>query len=215
MSDDKQPVNTPSLSRRQFLSGAGGTAVAAVIATDLIGSACTSTTKSEAPSAGAAQKVATKDGTYPISLKVNGPTYDTAVDPRWSLTDVLREKLGLTGTKIGCDRGECGACTVLVDGLPIYGCMMLAVAAEGKEITSIEGLTQNGVIHPLQTAFHELGAIQCGFCTPGMILAAKAILDKKRTPSEDEIREGIGGNYCRCTGYYKIIEAVQAAAKNV
>ena len=123
---------------------------------------------------------------------------------------MLREDVGLTGTKRGCDDGDCGACTVLVDGAPITSCMMLAVDAQGKAITTIEGLAVNGKLHPLQRAFIDHGALQCGFCTPGMILTAKYLLDENPHPTDEEIREGLAGNLCRCTGYVQILEAVEA-----
>jgi aerobic carbon-monoxide dehydrogenase small subunit len=145
-----------------------------------------------------------------VSLNVNGQSYDLAVAPQRTLLDVLREDTGLTGTKRGCDGGDCGACTVLVDGAPITSCMMLAVDAQGKTITTIEGLAENGKLHPLQRAFIEHGALQCGFCTPGMILTAKYLLDENPQLTDDEIRAGLAGNLCRCTGYLQILEAVEA-----
>jgi len=129
-----------------------------------------------------------------------------------TLLDFLREELGMKGTKKGCDSGQCGACTVIMDGKPINACLVLATQADGKEILTIEGLSSGKRLHPLQEAFAEEGAVQCGFCTPGMILSAKALLDEKRDPSEEEIREALSGNLCRCTGYVKIIKAVQKAA---
>jgi len=147
-----------------------------------------------------------------VSLRVNGESYALALEPYVTLQEVLREHLGLTGTKKGCDSGECGACTVLLDGMAVNSCLVLAVDAGDKEITTIEGLAQRGELHPVQKAFHELGAIQCGYCSPGMILAAKALLDRNPSPSEREIQEAISGNLCRCTGYVKIIEAIEAAA---
>jgi len=125
----------------------------------------------------------------------------------------LRDDLGLTGTKEGCGKGECGACTVLIDGKPVNSCLMFAYQANGSKVTTIEGLEENGELHPLQEAFVEEGAVQCGFCTPGMIMAAKAILDANPKPTREEIRQGISGNLCRCTGYVKIINAIEAAAK--
>ncbi|MBI2300338.1 MAG: (2Fe-2S)-binding protein [Armatimonadetes bacterium] len=148
-----------------------------------------------------------------ISLRVNGSERDCVVEPRTRLLDALREGLGLTGAKEGCGNGECGACTVLVDGRPINSCLMLAVEAVGSEILTIEGLATRDGLHPLQEAFMEHGGLQCGICTPGMILAAKALLDENPKPSEAEIRAGLAGNLCRCTGYTKIVEAVQAAAE--
>jgi len=147
-----------------------------------------------------------------IELRVNGEGRDVVVKPQVTLLEALRERLGLTGTKRGCDMGQCGACTVLLDGQPIRSCLTLAVDAQGREITTIEGLAQNGELHPLQRAFHEHGAIQCGFCTPGMILTARALLDENPTPTTEEVKQAISGNLCRCTGYVKIIEAVTVAA---
>ena len=147
-----------------------------------------------------------------IKLTINGEQYRVSVAPYETLTDVLRDKLGLLEVKKGCDGGGCGACTTLVDGMPVYSCLMLATQAEGKAITTIRGLSKNGELHPLQKNFIKYGAIQCGFCTPGIILAAKALLDNNPRPSEEEIREAISGNVCRCTGYLQIVEAIQATA---
>jgi len=131
------------------------------------------------------------------------------------LLDLIRDKIGLTGTKRGCDTGECGACTVLIEGKAVNSCLVLAVEADGKNIVTIEGLAKNGKIHPIQEAFIEEGAVQCGFCTPGMILSTKALLDKNLNPSEEEIKKAIAGNLCRCTGYTKIIKAIKSAAKKM
>jgi carbon-monoxide dehydrogenase small subunit len=131
------------------------------------------------------------------------------------LVDVLREKIGLTGTKKGCGEGDCGACTVLMDGKPILSCLTLALSSQGKNIETIEGLSKGGKFHPLQEAFVEKGAIQCGYCTPGMILSAKAVLERFPNPTADEIKHGMAGNLCRCTGYKKIIEAVSEAARKM
>jgi carbon-monoxide dehydrogenase small subunit len=149
---------------------------------------------------------------YPLTLKVNGEVYDLEVPANWTLLDVIREDCGLTGTKQGCGNGECGACTVLLDGEPVNSCLVLALQADGKRVTTIEGLSKKGKMHPIQEAFIAHGAIQCGFCTPGMVLSTKALLDKKPHPKELEIREALAGNLCRCTGYQKIVEAVQALA---
>jgi len=148
-----------------------------------------------------------------IKLRVNGEDYELMIAPQRTLLEVLREDLELTGTKEGCEDGTCGACTVLLDDKPIRSCLLLAVEAEGKDILTIEGLAQGGRLHPLQEAFINNGAIQCGFCTPGMILTAKALLDENPSPTEDEIREAICGVLCRCTGYIKIVEAIMAAPK--
>lgn len=148
-----------------------------------------------------------------IELVVNGEQYKVIVEPYRTLLDVLRDDLGLTGTKNGCGMGECGACTVLMDGKPVSSCLTLAVRADGKNITTIEGIADGEKLHPLQQAFVEYGAIQCGFCTPGMILTAKALLEENPRASEEEIKLGLVGNLCRCTGYVKIIEAVMEARK--
>jgi carbon-monoxide dehydrogenase small subunit len=148
-----------------------------------------------------------------IELQVNQVPYRITVRPSATLLDVLRQDLGLKGTKRGCDQGHCGACTVILDGKAVNACMVLAVQANGKKITTIEGLSHGDKLHPLQEAFVEEGAIQCGFCTPGMILSSKALLDEIREPSEEEIRGALSGNLCRCTGYVKIVKAVQRAAQ--
>ena len=148
-----------------------------------------------------------------IKLKVNGEIYELAVEPRRTLLEVLRDNLGLTGSKEGCDTGECGACTVLMEGSPVLSCLILAVESQGKEILTIEGLAKEGHLHPLQQSFIDHGAIQCGFCTPGMILTAKAFLDESSHPGKEELKRAIGGNLCRCTGYVKIIEAILAVAQ--
>ena len=150
-----------------------------------------------------------------LNLTVNGKPYQLSVLPWRTLLEVIREDLGLTGTKEGCGLGECGACTVLMDGRAVNSCLVLASEAEGKQITTIEGLAQGDKLHPIQQAFVDHGGLQCGFCTPGMIMAAKALLDKNPTPTEEEVKRGIAGNLCRCTGYAKIIESIKAAAKNM
>jgi aerobic carbon-monoxide dehydrogenase small subunit len=149
-----------------------------------------------------------------ISLIVNGQEYDLVIPVNRTLTQVLRENLRLTGTKQGCAVGDCGSCTVLLNGLPVNSCLVLAVEADGQEITTIEGVAQDEQLHPIQQAFVEHGGIQCGFCTPGMILSSKALLDKNPTPTEREIREAISGNLCRCTGYQKIVESIASVGKN-
>lgn len=149
-----------------------------------------------------------------IELNVNGDTHEVLVSPNNTLLEVLRDKLGLMGTKRGCDLGACGACTVLIDGEAYLSCIMLAVDARGKKIITIEGLAEGKELHPLQQAFVEKGALQCGFCTPGMILTAKAILDEEAHPSEEVIKKKMAGNLCRCTGYKKIVEAVMRVAES-
>jgi carbon-monoxide dehydrogenase small subunit len=150
-----------------------------------------------------------------ITLNVNGETVEAAVDPNRTLIQLLREDLGLTGTKHGCGLGDCGACTVILDGKPVNSCLVLAVQANGRDVITIEGLAENGKLHPIQQAFVDKGAIQCGFCSPGMILSAKALLESNPRPAEQEIRTAISGNLCRCTGYQKIVEAIQEAAKAI
>lgn len=147
-----------------------------------------------------------------IELQVNGETHSLAVKPNDTLLEVLREHLGLVGTKEGCSLGECGACTVLADGRAVLSCLTLAVDATGTEITTIEGVSQGEALDPIQQAFVDHGAVQCGFCTPGMILTAKELLAKQKQPSAKQIKEAISGNFCRCTGYTKIVEAIEAAA---
>ncbi len=152
---------------------------------------------------------------HPISFTVNGDLQELFVEPRKTLLAVIRDTIGLTGTKEGCSTGDCGACTVIVDGEPVTSCMMLAVSTNGKEITTIEGISSPGQLHPVQQAFLEKGGYQCGFCTPGFIMAAKALLDDNPNIPEDEMRHALGGNICRCTGYTKIIEAVLSAAETM
>jgi len=150
-----------------------------------------------------------------IALKVNGESHEVAVEPRMTLLEVLRDMVGLTGTKNGCSLGNCGSCTVLVNGKPVASCLVLAVEAQGKEVMTIEGLAQNGELHPMQQAFIDHGALQCGFCTPGMILSAKALLDENPDPTEDEVKEAISGNLCRCTGYTDAVSAVLDVAERM
>ena len=150
---------------------------------------------------------------YGISVTVNGTKHSHEVEPRLLLVDYIREVLSLTGTHVGCDTSNCGACTVLFDGAAVKSCTLFAVQADGKEITTIEGLAKDGQLHPLQEGFWEEHGLQCGFCTPGMILAAHELLRHNSNPSEAEIRHGLAGNLCRCTGYHNIVKAVQYAAK--
>ncbi|MEW6582920.1 MAG: (2Fe-2S)-binding protein [Actinomycetota bacterium] len=147
-----------------------------------------------------------------ITLTVNGVRHEADVDERELLVYVLRERLGLTGTNVGCDTSSCGACTVHLDGQSVKSCTLLAVQADGREVTTIEGLATNGDLHPMQRAFRENHALQCGYCTPGMIMAATSLLAENPHPSEDEIRHGLEGNLCRCTGYHNIVKAVAAVA---
>jgi aerobic carbon-monoxide dehydrogenase small subunit len=156
-----------------------------------------------------------------ISLTVNGRRYEVAVEPRWTLLEMVREERRLTGSKEGCGTGDCGACSMILrgpqdeQGRLITSCLMLAAQADGCEVVTIEGLSTNGKLHPVQQAFIDTGGVQCGFCTPGMIMAAKSLLDRNASPSLEQVREGLAGNLCRCTGYAKIYEAVMAAARKV
>ncbi len=149
-----------------------------------------------------------------IQLRVNGEPLEVRVEPWKTLLEVIRDDIGLTSAKEACSTGECSACTVLLNGKPVNSCLVLAVEAQGKEISTIEGLSEGSKLHPLQDAFIRHGAIQCGFCTPGMLLSAKALLDENPQPTEEEIREAISGNLCRCTGYNKIVEAILAVAQS-
>lgn len=149
-----------------------------------------------------------------LNLTINGRQRELTVQPNWTLLEAVRVGLGLTGTKEGCGTGDCGACSMLVDGRLITSCCMLAAQADGREIVTIEGLASNGRLDPIQQAFIDTGGVQCGFCTPGMIMATKNLLDRNAAPTIEEIREGLAGNLCRCTGYAKIYEAVDAAARS-
>ena len=150
-----------------------------------------------------------------INLKINGEPYEVRIKPNTTLLDFLRDKIGLTGTKKGCDTGQCGACTVLLDGKPINSCLVLAADANGKEILTVEGLGRDGKLHPLQETFMQEGAVQCGYCTSGMLLSAKALLDENPSPGEEEVKKAIAGNLCRCTGYVRIVKAVLVAARKM
>jgi len=197
--------------RRTFLRGAGVTAAGAAAVLPIQASV--------SPAAPAARPVAVRvgppagaPGTALMELTVNSTLYETAVDPRWTLAELLRDHLGLTGTKVGCDRGECGSCTVLVEGKPVLSCLTLATEVAGKKIATVEGLAGNGKLNPLQQAFWDAGAAQCGFCTPGMLMSATALLAATPKPTEDEVRLALSGNLCRCTGYRKIVEGVLVAS---
>jgi len=197
-SKDKSPLFP--LPRRRFLQGVAAGATAAVLAPDL----------------GQAQlQVDEEISGQPrvaIKLRVNGRAYRLSVEPRWTLLDVLRNQLDLTGTKRVCDRGECGACTVLRDGQLVYACLTLAVDAQEADIQTIESLSAGGKLHPVQEAFVRHDALQCGFCTPGMVMACKALLDRNPDPALDDIKDGLAGNLCKCGTYPKIFRAVQDAA---
>jgi carbon-monoxide dehydrogenase small subunit len=152
-------------------------------------------------------------GTVPVSVQVNGVTREDAIEPRLLLIHYLRDVLGLTGAHVGCDTSNCGACTVLLDGQAVKSCTVLAAQADGAEVTTIEGLGSDGELHPLQEAFWSEHGLQCGYCTPGMIMAAADLLERNPNPSEEEVREGLDGNLCRCTGYHNIVKAVRKAAE--
>ena len=149
-----------------------------------------------------------------VKLTINHRDYDLAVEPNETLLEVLRDRLELTGTKTGCNTGDCGACTVLMDGKPVNSCLVLAVRADGCAISTVEGLAEGEDLHPLQAAFLDKGAVQCGFCTPGMLMTAKGLLSETPHPSKNEIKEALSGNLCRCTGYVKIIEAIESVTDN-
>jgi len=152
---------------------------------------------------------------FPVTVTVNGTHYERTVEPRLLLSDFLRHELGLTGTHVGCEHGVCGACTVLFDGEPVRSCLMFAVQANGHEIATVEGLGTMDDLHPLQEAFQEAHAVQCGFCTPGILMTLMPFLEENPNPTEEEIREAMSGNLCRCTGYQHIIDAVQLAAEKM
>jgi aerobic-type carbon monoxide dehydrogenase small subunit (CoxS/CutS family) len=168
--------------------------------------------RASAPKSAKANKAKRPNEKAHIQFTVNGEAAEVAFLPHKTLLEVLREDMGLTGTKHGCELGECGACTVIVDGKPVLSCLMLGLHAEGRNIETIEGLAEGLDLHPLQEAFAELGAAQCGYCTPGVLLSAKKLLDRVPKPSLDQIKEALSGNICRCTGYIKIYEAVELAA---
>ena len=200
MNKDREGGPPPSggLRRRGFLSSIG----AGVVGATVTGKA-TSAPRSD---------VAEPEAPVKVTLAINGEKHRVAVEPRWTLLHVLREHAGITGTKVGCERGECGACTVLIDGVARYACMILAIEAAGHEITTIEGLMQGEQIGPVQQAFAQEDAMQCGYCTPGQVMAAEALLRKNANPAALEIREGMSGNLCRCGAYNHIVKAVHRAA---
>ncbi len=150
-----------------------------------------------------------------ITIKVNGRQYNITPDPGWTLLDLLREGLDITSPKRGCQMGECGACTVIMDGLAVNSCIIPAMECDGKSVTTVEGIRTDGKLHPLQQAFIDKGAVQCGFCTPGMIMSAKALLDRNSNPTREEVKKAIAGNLCRCTGYIPIVDAVMEAARMI
>jgi xanthine dehydrogenase YagT iron-sulfur-binding subunit len=200
--DDRSVPPDQGVTRRGFIKSMGAGAAAVATSSSLLGF-----TAAEA-------KVVEPQTMHKITLKVNKSFYTVLAEPRWSLLFVLREKLGLTGTKVGCERGECGACTVLIDGVPRYACLTLALEAEGAEITTIEGLMEGEELGPVQQAFVERDGLQCGYCTSGQIMAAEGLLIANPNPTAEEIQKGMSGNLCRCGAYVHIFEAVEAAATN-
>ncbi len=194
-----------TFSRRDFLKGFGSGTLGAALAPKLLAQKAESIQTTEGNVSIYSKKV--------IKFTVNAKDYSLAVEPQETLLDVLRDKLNLTGTKKICDRGECGGCTVLLDGNPIYSCMFLAIRADGSNITTLEGLGQKDKLHPLQQAFIDKDAYQCGFCTPGFIMASEALLKKNPHPNLDQIKRGLSGNLCRCGNYTKIYQAIDQAAK--
>ncbi|MBZ5700101.1 MAG: (2Fe-2S)-binding protein [Acidobacteriia bacterium] len=204
MKKEKQSRKKPAkgVTRRGFLTGMG----TAVVSSAVLGPVLTSTQAETLPPT-------RPKGLEDISLTVNGITYSLAVEPRWTLAEVLRDHLGLTGTKIGCNAGECGACTVILEGKAVYSCSQLAVWLDGKKITTVEGLASSGDLDPLQRAFIEHDAAQCGYCTSGQLMSAKALLSRNLHPSREDVQRALTGNLCRCSNYNGIVEAVLAASK--
>ena len=201
--EEKEKGKNPlDISRRDFLKGMGTSAIATSIATSPL----------SLPSiADAAPPPAVREAW--VTLQVNDKTHRLKVKAHWTLLEVLRREIGLTGTKKFCDRGSCGACTVIMDGKHVYACSRLAIEADNKKILTIEGLLQGGKLHPIQEAFLEHDGLQCGFCTSGQIMSVKALLDKKPRPTQEEIKEGLSGNICRCSAYPKILKSALAAAQ--
>jgi xanthine dehydrogenase YagT iron-sulfur-binding subunit len=199
-SREKDSRNTGGMSRRGFISSVGAGAVAA-------------TAVAKAGTAPAEQEIKSAGEMMEVSLRINGRRRKVLVEPRWTLLYVLRDTLGLTATKVGCERGECGACTVLIDDRPRYACMTLAVEAEGHEITTLEGLMEGEELGPVQQAFLEEDAFQCGFCTPGQIMSVEGLLRANPEPNIDEIRVGVSGNLCRCGAYQHIFKAAEKAGE--
>lgn len=199
--DEKDGKISSKMSRRSFLKG---------MATGTIAAAVVTLPAPSIPEAEAAVPAGVKEAL--IQLDVNGKAYRVKVKSHWTLLDVLRREIGLTGTKKACDHGNCGACTVIVDGKATYACSLLAITMEGKKIVTVEGLKEGEKLHPIQKAFSEHGGYQCGYCTPGQMMSAKALLDKNPKPTTDEVRLALSGNLCRCGAYPKIIESVLAAA---
>ena len=197
---------TKGISRRKFMKGLGG------------GVLCTTVLAQKLPALSEMNKKASiesHEGKIALALKVNGKPIRVLVEPRTTLAELVRDQLQLTGTKVGCNHGECGSCTVLLDGKAVYSCQMLALDAAGKEVVTIEGLLSGEKLHPIQEAFHQHDGFQCGFCTSGQIMAAQALLLKHPRPTREQVKEGLSGNVCRCAAYPKIVESVLAAAQKV
>ncbi|HXO21871.1 MAG TPA: 2Fe-2S iron-sulfur cluster-binding protein [Thermoanaerobaculia bacterium] len=210
MADDGKPPRSPGLSRRDFLRGS---AAAGALGTGLLaGASVVDERKASAPRLEAGTEIV-GPGAVPMTFRINGKTFDAVLEPRVTLLDALRDHLDLTGAKRVCDRGSCGACTVHLDGKPVYACSVLAIEAAGRPIATVEGLGSVERLHPLQAAFVDNDAQQCGFCTPGFVMAAKALLDRNPDPSLDEVHHALSGNFCRCGTYAGMRRAVLAAAK--
>jgi xanthine dehydrogenase YagT iron-sulfur-binding subunit len=199
----------PRLSRRGFIRGAGVSAAGVALLDGCAGALEEHAARSDAL---AAPKVA-GPGAVPVTLNINGQNRAVSAEPRLTLAEILRDELGLTGTKVVCDRGACSACTVWLDGTPVCSCMTLAIDAQGREIRTIEGLARGDTLHPVQEAFVEHDALQCGFCTPGMVMSCAALLKRNPNPTADDVKQAVSGNLCRCGTYPKVLEATLAAAK--
>jgi xanthine dehydrogenase YagT iron-sulfur-binding subunit len=200
----EKPTNGPGgITRRNFLTTMGAGAIGATVSENVLA----------AGQEAAPPQVTPAGWTVEIALRVNGQTHVVPAESRWTLLHVLREVIGLTGAKPGCERGECGACTVLIDGIPRYACLTLAVEAQGREITTLEGLMDGETLGPVQAAFVEADALQCGYCTPGQIMAVEGLLRANPNPSVEEIRHGVSGNLCRCGAYQHIFKAARRAAE--
>ena len=206
MAEDRETAQAKrGVSRRGFLVGAGtGAAAAAAVGSGLVGL--------RAAEAQPVPQVDPELGLATVRMRVNGVAQAVNVESRWTLLEVLRDKLGYTGTKLGCDRAECGACTVVMNGAAVYSCSQLALWADGAEISTVEGLARGDELHPIQQAFWDNHGLQCGFCTPGMLIAAYELLQRNSHPTETQVRQAISGNVCRCTGYVNIVKSVMAAA---
>ncbi len=199
--NEQKSDSSPGMTRRGFLTSVSAGAVSIVVSGKL------------AAQPAAEAEITERGEMARVTLQINGRKYRLLVEPRWSLLYVLRERLGLTGTKVGCERGECGACTVLIDDVPRYACMTLAIEAEGTKITTLEGLMKGEELGPVQQAFAEHDAFQCGYCTPGQIMSVEGVLRSKPDPSLDDIRRGVSGNLCRCGAYKHIFNAAKRAAE--